>query len=523
VAIAFKQERFRLLAQSEKYHLPNEYDDIPLHQPGTGLAVDDEVKQVLLEKARTLRKQGGYGEFGGRIASFALLQDRRNPERKVIVGTTHLDKSPDSLQKSLSRINQMSVLNVIQGHLAKKWGVSLEKDIVLLAGDLNTDMREQTMVKQPALAGENYRLSQMSIEPSKHSCTTLTEDRNMWIDYIFHAGQAEVTETSYPLSPCDAIPNLEQASDHFAVTATLRWKDGVPLNGIQEFIVPKDYNWTRSTEDNYALPTTDKTRFVGPFQEIRKRLDYTYHRVYHEERQSLQDSIVNELLHAVVSDSASNLSCEAPVNSWIVFTAGGMGAGKSWTMQWLSSQDYFPLSSFVYVDPDQIRSMLPETSGYVKEHASSTGILTQKEAGYLQELLTEAALQEGKNILVDGSLRDYEWYLKFFMNLRERQPDRKIGIIHVSASQETEYNRAVARGKTTGRVIPHEIMQEAARIIPTSTSVLAPHVDFFARIENENRMPRLIEPEYMSWESFKDVWEMECPIPDDWFDDKDSS
>jgi len=486
-----------------------------LHHPGTAFTATDKVKQVLLEKARRKRSEGGYGDLGGRVAVFALLQDRRNPKRKILVGTTHLDKSPNSVQKSLSRINQMSVLNVIQGHLADRWDVKLEEDIVLLAGDLNTDAQEQTMVKQPALAGKDYKLTQMSIQPNSNSCTTLTEDRNLWIDYIFHAGQAEVTGTSVPLRPCQTMPNFEQASDHFAVTATLRWKDDATPSEPSVFLVPDFYNYSRSTEDNYALPHTDKSHLVGPYGDIRKMLDYKYHKIYREERQSLQDSIVKQLLGAMVVDSHSNVSCSSPLNSWIVFTAGGMGAGKSRTMQWLASRGYFPLTSFVYVDPDQIRSMLPETSRYVEKNASSTGAFTQKEAGYISEVLTEAALREGRNILVDGSLRDHEWYLQFFLELRERQPERKIGIIHVRASPKTEYQRAAYRGKITGRVIPDDIMQEAAELIPKSMDALAPHADFFATIENEGAEPRLVNPANMNWEDFIDVWDMECPVPDD--------
>ena len=39
----------------------------------------------------------------------------------------------------------------------------------------------------------------------------------------------------------------------------------------------------------------------------------------------------------------------------MVFTAGAMGSGKSWTMHWLQERGYFPLESFVVVDPDAIR------------------------------------------------------------------------------------------------------------------------------------------------------------------------
>ena len=39
------------------------------------------------------------------------------------------------------------------------------------------------------------------------------------------------------------------------------------------------------------------------------------------------------------------------------------------------------------------------------------------------------ALQKGKNVLVDGSLRNAHWYLEYFRNLRDKFPIIKIAIL----------------------------------------------------------------------------------------------
>lgn len=51
----------------------------------------------------------------------------------------------------------------------------------------------------------------------------------------------------------------------------------------------------------------------------------------------------------------------------MVFTAGAMGSGKGYTMRWLEAKGYFPLGSFVYIDPDEIRTQLPEWRGFLNE------------------------------------------------------------------------------------------------------------------------------------------------------------
>ena len=70
-----------------------------------------------------------------------------------------------------------------------------------------------------------------------------------------------------------------------------------------------------------------------------------------------------------------------------------MGAGKSFTIHHLQRQGRFPLMAFVRVDPDEIRRHLPEFQLYVDHNASTAGELTRKEAGYIAEIMTLAALE----------------------------------------------------------------------------------------------------------------------------------
>lgn len=66
----------------------------------------------------------------------------------------------------------------------------------------------------------------------------------------------------------------------------------------------------------------------------------------------------------------------------------------------------------------------------------------EHQAGYISEILTWAALNEGKNVLVDGSLRDHEWYKEYFQHLRHQYNDLHIAILHITASREAVLERA---------------------------------------------------------------------------------
>jgi hypothetical protein len=111
-------------------------------------------------------------------------------------------------------------------------------------------------------------------------------------------------------------------------------------------------------------------------------------------------------------------------------------------MNRLDEHGRFPLLAFVAVDPDIIRRSLPEFHLYVDESPELAGELTRKEAGFIAEILTLAGLQAGKNVLVDGSLRDSDWYKKYFGMLRNEFPLLRLAILHVTAPREAVFQRA---------------------------------------------------------------------------------
>jgi hypothetical protein len=174
-------------------------------------------------------------------------------------------------------------------------------------------------------------------------------------------------------------------------------------------------------------------------------LDYTYHSNYTFERQHFQDAIITHFLEAAVIRDRNGILCSTPTEPWLVFTAGAMGAGKSYTMNKLVHQGRFPLLHFVVVDPDEIRRHLPEYHLYLEHQPEMAGELTRKESGYIAEILTMASLLAGKNTLVDGSLRDADWYCEYMAQLRREFPILRLAILHVTAPRPAVFQRAAVR------------------------------------------------------------------------------
>ena len=247
------------------------------------------------------------------------------------------------------------------------------------------------------------------------------------------------------------------------------------------------YDYTKSTEDNYCI---DAPIFVGKYAKERSLLDYTYHKYYSEQRQLLHDELVDLFLHTIVV--SGEVVCECPVEPWLVFTAGCMGAGKGHTIEWLYKEDLFPLNAFVRVDPDILRELLPETKSYIEIDPVKAGNFTQKEVGYIAEVLNKVALGLGKNVLTDGSLRNAQWYIEYITSLKREYKNLKIAIIYVTASIDTILLRARNRAATTGRVVPEDIILDTFNQLPKSIEALSPYVNYVAAFENENENDPLI-------------------------------
>lgn len=264
----------------------------------------------------------------------------------------------------------------------------------------------------------------------------------------------------------------------------------------------KPFSVYLSSEENNA---SDDMNFYGKFSHIRETLDYKYHSNYTFERQNLQDAIVSDMIDSAIITDVDGKIGSVPTEPWIVFTAGAMGAGKSHTMSVLVEKGWFPLQAFVIVDPDEIRRLLPEYHMYIDDNPELAGELTSKEAGFIAEILTLAALQAGKNVLQDGSLRDANWYQQYFSRLRKEFPSVRQAILHITAPREAVFRRAESRAESTGRIVPRALLEATLEQVPRSVNILAPLVDYYAELNNADEV-QLIKPEGSTWEQFRDVW-----------------
>ena len=298
----------------------------------------------------------------------------------------------------------------------------------------------------------------------------------------------------------------ETSGQNLSLSSSFEFSSKVHHRGDDDFI--PQFSVHCSTEENYQSNDMD---FYGPFAHIRKILDYNYHRNYRRSRQLFQDALISDILNRAMIVDKNGSVCTTPTEPFLVFTAGAMGAGKSHTLRELRKANRFPLLAFVQCDPDEIRSCFPEFSIYVEHDALKAGEFTRKEAGYIVEILTLAALQAGKNVLVDGSLRDFTWYEQYFASLRVQYPHLKISILHIVAPKSAIFQRAKEREILTGRAVPKETLESAFEEVPKSVSKLKSCVDYYCALNNGPGTSGIeILTEGITWEDFEQNWNQTC-------------
>lgn len=217
----------------------------------------------------------------------------------------------------------------------------------------------------------------------------------------------------------------------------------------------------------------------GDFAGIRKTLDYSWHTNYTVERQAWQDQVVRRIAQ----------SARPQHRPWVVFTCGAMGSGKGRTMSWLSRHDILPMEHIVYIDPDHVKTLMPEWKGYTQFNAEAAGTMCHKESGFVTEIAQEVAMLGSQHVWVDGSLGDHTWYTHVFQEIRRRFPKYRVALLLVSCEREQIFERAAKRAVRTGRVVPTAVLEKSFDDALKAFDILSPLTDFSVRIDNRGPIP----------------------------------
>ena len=169
-------------------------------------------------------------------------------------------------------------------------------------------------------------------------------------------------------------------------------------------------------------------------------------------------------------------------------------------------------------------------SGYLAENPLTAATNVHRESTQMADVLFEHALLSNHDVLVDGSLRDVQWYQTLFQRILTEFPNYRISILYVSATKDVILNRAQSRAEKTGRAVPNDLLQASMEQVPKSVSTLAPLTHVTCEISNNDGEPiELISQESATqankeapaagdhvvtdWVSFANLWNEDDDLP----------
>jgi len=216
--------------------------------------------------------------------------------------------------------------------------------------------------------------------------------------------KVEISEDGIKELACKAKElSLADATQYLENTLTLK---------VQQWAAVSKWRYVTSTDIQKAKGTAryHKTKkdwvkdVPGTNAYIRKRMDYNYFVQVNFERVIWQDALINfDMFPMLSKDHQRFRKFSLP---WVVYSAGGMGAGKGYVKKWLDTQGYLPMKRFIGVDPDEIRKRLPEWPVLSRDLPQEAGYLTQMEATNIGDVVAKKALSNRYCVFIDGSQRD---------------------------------------------------------------------------------------------------------------------
>lgn len=312
----------------------------------------------------------------------------------------------------------------------------------------------------------------------RNLCMKLTMDiSEVDLDRVFAAADPDkdgfVTSADFR-EAVRAIPFFENLAK--AMTASLGFRVG------------REYDYSRSTRDNYADPPTDADPSTdachtdgGDEDEVlaaRKVLqlgqeEYSRARV--------------EWQHAVVRRAV--LGTKAQTTPWAVFTLSARGALPREVLEWMARQGLLQLSGVLHISAAHFMHCMPEFPLYVRRHGPASGTsLLQQEAEFLEGLALELALVRQQHVWVQCLPDDAARLCTLLKGLRRRHPGYRTAVLDVRADVAALRRRHRAVLRETGRGLPESPVEAGE----AELAALAAQCDLLAQIENsDERQPVL--------------------------------
>lgn len=140
-----------------------------------------------------------------------------------------------------------------------------------------------------------------------------------------------------------------------------------------------------------------------------------------------------------------------PARPIAVLTGGGGASGKGTVLKQLQNEGYIPVDGFVHVDPDEIKTKnIPEYAELLREVDSRAAPTVHEESSDVAKIITNRAIAQRKNLIIDKTLNNREKTLKQIQDLHDA--GYEVRLVGVTIDLDEALIRALSRFYGSGRL-----------------------------------------------------------------------
>jgi predicted ABC-type ATPase len=173
-----------------------------------------------------------------------------------------------------------------------------------------------------------------------------------------------------------------------------------------------------------------------------------------------------------------------------ILLGGGSASGKSTLSNfWLNAYEKNSIP-ITHIDSDEIKMLIPEYENVKQYNVQTAAAYVHDESSDIADELLEKCIEEKKNLLYDGTMKNLEKYQRLIKRLKENGYNIIVTVVDVPVDIAKE--RAHVRFLETGRKVPNEIIEESHKEVPKTFFVIKDLVDEYTLYDTTGTMPKEI-------------------------------
>lgn len=236
-----------------------------------------------------------------------------------------------------------------------------------------------------------------------------------------------------------------------------RPKPGEPQKGHDGIVLKPVRKWTNTRPEGMAEQTY-MTHFEGPRSDD-KNDPLKGLKPSEERKTKVHDPIVAAAL------KGDNIP-PAGSHKVAIMTMGGPASGKGTVLGALGATSSEKGGHYVLVDPDEVKGQIPEYRIAVpKDSGSKTptykraAAMVHEESSYIAKRVKKEAIEQGRNVIIDGTGTAADKYIAQIQQLRAAGYDVQIHFPQLDATEGL--SRAKARANGSGRYVPDDFIRRS--------------------------------------------------------------